>query len=130
MTENFKPRLIVVAGPNGAGKTTVTEKLLRHEWMEGCEYINPDLIAQNEYGDWNSPEAIINAANKAKAIREQCLESMQSVAFETVFSAPDKLEYIKRAKDAGFFIRIFFICTNDPTINAKRVAQRVMDCAY
>jgi predicted ABC-type ATPase len=127
MTENFKPRLIVVAGPNGAGKTTVTEKLLRHEWMEGCEYINPDLIAQNEYGDWNSPEAIINAANKAKAIREQCLESMQSVAFETVFSAPDKLEYIKRAKDAGFFVRIFFICTNDPTINAKRVAQRVMD---
>jgi len=36
MTEpQQKPRLIIVAGPNGAGKTTVTEKLLRHKWMEG-----------------------------------------------------------------------------------------------
>ena len=55
----MKPTLIVVAGPNGAGKTTITEKLLRHEWMDGCVYINPDVIAQEEFGGWNSPEAII-----------------------------------------------------------------------
>ena len=61
-----KPSLIVVAGPNGSGKTTITEKLLRHEWMGGCEYINPDLIAENEFGGWNSREASISAANKAK----------------------------------------------------------------
>lgn len=42
----MKSRLIVVAGPNEAGKTTITEKLLRHEWMDGCTYINPDIIAQ------------------------------------------------------------------------------------
>jgi len=46
MTESvLKPRLIVVAGPNGAGKTSITEQLLRHEWMGGCEYVNPDFIA-------------------------------------------------------------------------------------
>jgi predicted ABC-type ATPase len=45
-----KPKLIVVAGPNGSGKTTITEKLLRHEWMGGCVYINPDVIAQHEKG--------------------------------------------------------------------------------
>jgi predicted ABC-type ATPase len=48
----------VVAGPNGSGKTTITEKLLRPEWMEDCQYINPDLIAQQEFGDWNSPAAV------------------------------------------------------------------------
>jgi predicted ABC-type ATPase len=67
-----KPRLIVVAGPNGSGKTTVTEKLLRHEWMGGCVYVNPDIIAQQEFGGWNSMEAFIKAANRAKEIREEC----------------------------------------------------------
>lgn len=127
MIEQEKPRLIIVAGPNGSGKTTITEKLLRHEWMEDCEYINPDFIAQNEFGDWNAPEAIINAANKAKLIRENCLQNMTSMAFETVFSSKEKLDFVQRAKKADFFIRLFFVCTNDPTINAQRVAQRVME---
>ncbi len=34
---------------------------------------------------------------------------------------------MNRAKEAGFFIRLFFICTNDPSINAQRVALRVME---
>lgn len=127
MIEQQKPRLIIVAGPNGSGKTTITEKLLRLEWMKGCEYINPDFIAQHEFGDWNDPQAVIKAANRAKRIRENCLSSMTSMAFETVFSTNEKLEFVQRSKAAGFFIRLFFVCTNDPTINAQRVAQRVME---
>jgi len=123
----MKPKLIVVAGPNGAGKTTITEKLLRHEWMDGCVYVNPDIIAQEKFGGWNSQEAIIKAANHSQKIREECLSSMQSMAFETVFSIPEKLHFIQQAKDAGFFVRFFFICTNDPSINAQRIALRVME---
>jgi predicted ABC-type ATPase len=124
---NDKPRLIVVAGPNGSGKTTITEKLLRHEWMGGCVYINPDVIAQQEFGDWNSFETVIKAANRAKEMREDCLRNLSSMAFETVFSIPEKVEFIQRAKAAGFFVRIFFVCTDDPAINAQRVALRVME---
>ena len=122
-----KPRLIVVAGPNGSGKTTITEKLLRHEWMGGCVYINPDVIAQQQFGSWDSPEAFIQAAIRAKEMREECLSNLKSMAFETVYSTPEKVEFIRRAKAAGFFIRLFFICTNDPSINAQRVALRVME---
>jgi len=127
MTEPLMPKLIVVAGPNGSGKTTITEKLLRHEWMEGCVYINPDFIAQQEFGDWNSPEAVIKAVNLAKEMRENCLSSKTSMAFETVFSTHEKVEFVRRARLAGFFIRLFFVCTNDPSINAQRVALRVME---
>lgn len=127
MKESKKPKLIIVAGPNGSGKTTITEKLLMHEWMGGCVYINPDLIALNEFGDWNSTEAVINAANRAKEMREDCLFNMTSTAFETVFSTPEKLEYVRRAKAAGFFVRLFFVCTDDPSINAQRIALRVME---
>jgi len=122
-----KPRLIVVAGPNGSGKTTITEKLLRHAWMEDCVYINPDFIAKQKFGDWNSPKSVLKAANYAQEMRESCLADMSSMALETVFSTQEKLEFVQRAKEAGFFIRLFFVCTNDPSINAKRVALRVME---
>ncbi|MEK7812108.1 MAG: zeta toxin family protein [Pseudomonadota bacterium] len=122
-----KPRLIVVAGPNGAGKTSITEQLLRHEWMQGCVYVNPDFVARDEFGDWNSPDAVFKAAIRAAEIRENCLIESASLAFETVLSMPDKLDFIRRAQNAGFFVRLFFVGTDDPSINAKRVALRVME---
>ena len=61
-----KPVLIVIAGPNGSGKTSVTTKILHHEWMEDAVYINPDLVAQERFGDWNSPEAIRKAVKKGE----------------------------------------------------------------
>lgn len=127
MSEAEKPRLIVVAGPNGAGKTSITEQLLRHEWMHGCEYVNPDYIARDNFGDWNAPDAVKKAAKYAEKLREQCLSECRSLAFETVLSMPDKIDFIERAKQAGFFVRLFFVGTDNPSINAKRVAQRVME---
>jgi predicted ABC-type ATPase len=122
-----KPELVVIAGPNGSGKTSITDQLLLHTWTENCLYINPDVIAQNEFGDWNSPEASLKAAKKAEQMRETCLLERGSLAFETVFSAPDKVEYLCRAKAAGFFIRLFFVCTDSPQINVARIAQRVKE---
>lgn len=127
MNEAIKPRLIVVAGPNGSGKTSITEQLLRHEWMGSCEYVNPDYIARDDFGDWNAPDAIRKAAIHAEKVREQCVRDGRSLAFETVLSMPDKIDFIQRAKLAGYFVRLFFVGTDNPAINAKRVAQRVME---
>lgn len=46
--------------------------------------------------------------------------------FETVMSAPYKVDFILRAKAAVFFVRLFFVSTDSPIINAKRVALRVL----
>lgn len=126
-SSNHKPVLIVIAGPNGSGKTSVTSRILHHEWMENAVYINPDIIAQEKFGDWNSKEAVMQAVKYCEELREKCLVEHKSLIFETVLSVEDKLEYILRAKEAGFFIRFFFVCTEHPTINASRIARRVME---
>jgi len=124
---NHKPVLIVIAGPNGSGKTTITSKILRHEWMEDAVYVNPDQVAQDKFGDWNSKEAVMKAIQYCEKQREDCLHNGQSLIFETVLSADDKVDFIRRARNAGFFIRLFFVATSHPSINASRIAQRVME---
>ena len=126
-TSKHRPVLIVIAGPNGSGKTSVTSKILHHEWLEDSEYINPDNVARDMFGDWNNPAAVLKAANYCNEWRERCLAQNKSHIFETVMSASDKVDYILRAKEAGFFIRLFFVSTETPTINAKRVANRVIN---
>lgn len=119
-----RPTLCIVAGPNGSGKTTTTTQLLRYEWTGNSLYINPDNIAQQQFGDWNSPEAVLKAAKEATRLRYECLEQRRDFVFETVFSSPEKLDFVRKAHEAGFFIRIFFVCTNTPEINIRRIGQR------
>ena len=81
-----KPVLIVIAGPNGSGKTSVTTKILHHEWLEDSEYINPDNVARDVFGDWNNHESVLKAANYCNEWRERCLAERKSHIFETVMS--------------------------------------------
>ena len=124
---NNKPVLIVIAGPNGSGKTSVTSQILKHDWVENCVYINPDNIALEEFGSWNDPESIMKAAKMATQMRENCLKEQKNFIFETVFSAIDKIDFLKRAKQEGYFIRLFFVGTSHPSINASRIVRRVME---
>ena len=122
-----RPTLCIVAGPNGSGKTSATIQLLHNEWAENSIYINPDNIALEQFGDWNSNEAVLKAAKEATRLRYQCLEEQKSFVFETVFSSEEKLEFLQKAQSSGFFIRFFYVCTENPEINVLRIAQRYLN---
>ncbi len=123
----LKPKLIIIAGPNGSGKTSLTTQILKHDWIEDCLYINPDNIAQEKFGDWNDSEAVMKAAKYATILREECLENGKSLIFETVLSASDKIDFIEKGINLGYFVRLFFVGTNHPSINASRIANRVLE---
>lgn len=121
--EPEKPRVIIVAGPNGSGKTTITERGLAHEWFGGCEYINADVIASDELKD-NSETAIRQAATIAAERRNRCLSERRSLAIESVFSGDDKVAFLRSARQDGFFVRVFFVSTRDPTTVRPRSSSR------
>lgn len=120
-----RPTLVIMAGPNGAGKTSIMTRLAKHGWLRGMVYQNQDFIAQNLFGGWNNDEAIRKSEVYCREEREACLQEHKDLAFETV-SGVSKLDFIKRAKAAGYYIIYIFVCTYSPTLNASRVAIRVM----
>ena len=97
----MRPTLLVIAGPNGAGKTTVTVRLRADRWSEGVEYLNPDEVARDRFGDWNSPTAVMQAAVWVDQRREELLSAGRGIAFETVLSTDAKLDFIARSTRRG-----------------------------
>lgn len=108
------PEVVVFAGPNGSGKSTITGP----EWIKGI-YINADDI-QREQGI-----SVEEAAKIADKMREKQISEQADFTFETVLSSPHKLNFLREAKKRGYFIRGYFILTNDPALNVARVMARV-----
>jgi predicted ABC-type ATPase len=61
----------------------------------------------------------------ADFIRHQLLKAKISFTFETVMSSKDKVEFLKKAQEAGYRTYLYFIATQDPTVNISRVDNRV-----
>ena len=121
-----RPTLTVFAGPNGSGKTSLAERAFAHGWLDGCVVVSPDEIAESSYGGWNHTESVFRAASEAHRIRLACVREGWHLAFETVLSTKPKLDFMRDAQSEGFLVRLMFLGTDSPDINAKRVATRVM----
>lgn len=111
-----KPEIVVFAGPNGSGKSTVTSLAQ----VVGA-YVNADNIKANLHC------TDLEAARMAEALREEFLRAKQSLTFETVLSTNRNLLLLRKAKDAGFFIRGIYVLTSTPQINIARVRKRVKE---
>lgn len=61
----------------------------------------------------------------ADFIRHKLLEAGTSFTFETVMSSPDKVEFLRKAQQAGFRTYLYYVATEDPEINIDRVRHRV-----
>ncbi|MGN6417673.1 MAG: hypothetical protein ACTHMC_09290 [Pseudobacter sp.] len=65
------------------------------------------------------------AALIAEYLRGLLISKGETFSFETVMSHPSKLETLQAAKAAGFKNYLYFVSTEDPSINKGRVASRV-----
>ena len=65
------------------------------------------------------------ASVAADFLRQRLLEKLVSFSFETVMSAPDKLTLLENAQRLGYRTYLYYIATDDPSINVARVQNRV-----
>lgn len=66
-----------------------------------------------------------HASVLADFIRHGLLDARISCTFETVMSSPDKIEFLHKARQAGFRTYLYYVATQDPEINIARVNHRV-----
>ena len=76
-----------------------------------------------------APEAInsYTVAMVADFFKDQYLTRHLSFSFETVFSHPAKIDILKKAQAEGFRTYMYFVATENPSVNVKRIQQRVKD---
>ena len=116
------PTLGIVAGPNGSGKTSFYEQFLRQQFPR---WINADEIGQT-LTDVAQSKRDLAAARLAEEQRERLITEGVTFAFETVFSRTDHwTSFLRRAKERGYRLELFFLCTSDPVMNAARVKTRM-----
>lgn len=65
------------------------------------------------------------AALISEFLRQQLLKSELTFSFETVMSHSSKLEILKQANALGYKTYLYFVATESPDINIKRVRNRV-----
>jgi predicted ABC-type ATPase len=73
-------------------------------------------------------EVIVNAyfaSVAADFLRQKLLQKRVSFSFETVMSSPDKVALLKQAQSLGYRTYLYYIATEDPSINVARVKARV-----
>lgn len=109
-------RLWVVAGPNGAGKSTLVTRYLRGQFP----IVNPDELAFGENGI-----GILEAGRRALEERRMRLDLGQNFAIETTLTGRGEIEFMRRARAAGFRIALVYVGLSSADLSHARVRFRV-----
>jgi hypothetical protein len=65
------------------------------------------------------------ASVAADFIRQKLIHNSKSFTFETVMSFPDKIDLLRKAQSRGYRTYLYYVATDDPSINISRVHHRV-----
>ena len=116
------PRMIVIAGPSGSGKSTFFS--VRDYGVAGFNV--DDRCAELNQGSYRdiSPEIRARAQRECQEFIEACTRDLRSFAVETTLRTDIAIQQAKRAKAAGFQLKMAFVATNNVDENILRVARR------
>lgn len=107
----------IIAGVNGTGKSSLTGALKAERTDLGCIIDVDKLTAQ--CGDY------LTAGRTAVAKIDDCIERGICFTQETTLSGARTERTVRRAKDAGYYIRLYYIGLDSAEESIRRIANRV-----
>ncbi len=119
------PKMYIISGCNGAGKTTASYTVLPE--VLGCkEFVNADEIARG-LSPFNPESVAIDAGRLMLARMQGLIREGADFAFETTLSTRSYVNFIKQAREAGYFVVLLYFWLPSPELAIERVAQRVKE---
>lgn len=118
----MKPKYTIFAGVNGAGKTSLSQILRKYEDLG--ERINVDEIVAGQ-GSWTDNLLQIKASRQAMAMMSDCLNKGITFHQETTLASSTILRQVKKAKDAGYLIQLYYVGVENLQTAVHRVHRRV-----
>lgn len=123
MKNKKNPNMYIVAGPNGVGKTTFMEEFLPH-YANCLHFVNADLIAAG-LSPFAPESAAIKAGKLVLGEIKNHVDHRHDFAFETTLAGKSYVRFLKRVKEEGYRIHLFFLWLQSVELAIKRIETRV-----
>jgi predicted ABC-type ATPase len=115
--------IYIIAGPNGAGKTTFAQKFLPN-YAHCPNFVNADLIAKG-LAPFSPEKANIKAGKLVlEQIRDYAKQQID-FAFETTLAGKTYVNLLKKFKQDGYKLHLFFLWIPNTKLAIARINNRV-----
>lgn len=125
--DSKSPVVIVFGGSNGAGKSTVAATVL--PVLGVTNFVNADAIAKglSQTAGADIPDEEVQLASGRLMLErmEELASERQSFAFETTLASRSHAVRLRKLKDTGYCVYLFFMTVLDVNTAVDRVQMRV-----
>ncbi len=113
----------IIAGPNGAGKTTFAREFLP-SYVHCREFLNADLLAAG-ISPFDPDTAAVAAGRVLLARMKELIRHGKDFGFETTLAGRTYLSILRRMKEQGYRLHLFYLWLPNVELAIARVVRRV-----
>jgi predicted ABC-type ATPase len=117
------PHAYIIAGPNGAGKTTFVREFLP-KYVRCREFLNADLLAAG-LSPFDPDTAAVAAGRLQLARMKQFIRQGKDFGFETTLAGKTYRPILRKMKERGYRLHLFYLWLPTVDMAIARVAHRV-----